>query len=191
MEDKCSNCHVLRLSTGYRKSGSPESFAVYIVKFQHGSFSMQQDAEGMANSVDSDCSVCPKTLHFYDCGRRPHPAHIVPNKRGKLLYLTVCNKLGLIINRLHQADKHSLKCDMETFYRPGTPVCFYETCNRKYDPSLSILYACFLFPSHLHVAYILLPVSGIKTSLNKYKVEIMDDHHKKRTESTWMLLDRP
>ena len=39
LEDKCSNSHVLRLSTDYRKNckiGSPESFAVYTVKFEHG-----------------------------------------------------------------------------------------------------------------------------------------------------------
>ena len=56
---------------------------------------MQQDAERMANSVDSDCSVCPKTQHFYECGRRPHPANIVPLSlinEEKLLYLIGCKK---------------------------------------------------------------------------------------------------
>ena len=60
LENKCLNCNVLRLSTDYRKNCkivSPESLAVYTVKFEHGGFSMQQDAEGMANSVDSDCSA--------------------------------------------------------------------------------------------------------------------------------------
>ena len=43
LEDKCSNCNVLRLSTDYRKNCkivSPDSLAVYTVKFEHGGFSM-------------------------------------------------------------------------------------------------------------------------------------------------------
>ena len=43
LEDKCSNCNFLRLSTDYRKNCkivSPDSLAVYTVKFEHRDFSM-------------------------------------------------------------------------------------------------------------------------------------------------------
>ena len=35
---------------------------------------------------------------------------------------------------------------MEIFFSPDLPVCSHETYNRKYDPSLSILYAFFSIP---------------------------------------------